>query len=45
MNEFQERLQDLMNENNLSRILVSILYFVLGVILIAATKELIKTFN
>ena len=33
------------NENNLSRILVSILYFVLGVILIAATKELIKTFN
>ena len=33
------------NETNLSGILVSLLYFVLGVVLIAATDELIKTFN
>ena len=32
-------------ENNLSIILTNILYFILGVILIAATKELIQTFN
>ena len=32
-------------ESNLSVVLVSILYFILGVVLIAATDELIKTFN
>lgn len=32
-------------ETNLSRILVSLLYFVLGVVLIAATDEVITTFN
>lgn len=32
-------------ESNLNGILVSILYFILGVVLIAATDELIKTFN
>ena len=32
-------------ENNLSIILTNILYFILGVVLIAATKELIQTFN
>ena len=32
-------------ENNLSIILTNILYFILGLVLIAATKELIQTFN
>ena len=32
-------------EKDLSNILVCALYFILGVILIAATNELIKTFN
>ena len=32
-------------ETNLNGILISILYFILGVVLIAATDELIKTFN
>lgn len=32
-------------ETNLSRVLVCALYFILGVVLIAATNELIKTFN
>ena len=32
-------------ENKLSNILVCVLYFILGAILIAATQELIKTFN
>ena len=32
-------------ESNLNGILISILYFILGVVLIAATDELIKTFN
>ncbi len=34
-----------MKEKNLSNILISILYFVLGVIFIAATDELLTTFN
>ena len=32
-------------ETNLSRVLVCALYFILGIVLIAATNELIKTFN
>lgn len=32
-------------ENKISNILIGILYFILGVVLIAATNELIKTFN
>ena len=32
-------------ENGLSTILISLLYFVLGVIFIAATDELLTTFN
>lgn len=32
-------------ESNLNSILISTLYFILGVVLIAATNELIKTFN
>jgi len=32
-------------EKNLNEILISILYFILGIVLIAATDELIKTFN
>lgn len=35
----------LSKNRDLSEILVSILYFVLGVVLIAATHELLKTFN
>ena len=33
------------NEGNLNSILIGILYFVLGVVFIAATSELLKTFN
>ena len=33
------------NENVLSGILVGLLYFVLGIVFLAATEELIKTFN
>ena len=32
-------------ENKISNVLIGILYFILGVVLIAATNELIKTFN
>ena len=32
-------------ETNLSMVLVPVLYFILGVVFIAATEELIKTFN
>ena len=32
-------------ETNLSMALVPVLYFILGVVFIAATEELIKTFN
>ena len=32
-------------ETNLSRVIVCALYFILGIVLIAATNELIKTFN
>ena len=32
-------------EDGFSRILVTILYFILGIVFIAATEELIKTFN
>ena len=32
-------------ETNLSRVLVCALYFILGIVIIAATNELIKTFN
>ena len=33
------------NESGLSGILVGLLYFVLGIVFLAATEELIKTFN
>ena len=33
------------NDNVLSGILVGILYFILGIVFLAATEELIKTFN
>lgn len=33
------------NENVLSDILIGLLYFVLGIVFLAATEELIKTFN
>ena len=32
-------------ESNLSEILVSVLYLILGIVLIAATEELLRTFN
>ena len=33
------------NDNVLSGILIGLLYFVLGIVFLAATEELIKTFN
>ena len=33
------------NDNVLSSILIGLLYFVLGIVFLAATEELIKTFN
>lgn len=38
-------MMNMKNENGLSGILIGLLYFVLGIVFLAATEELIKTFN
>ena len=42
---FEKLGMDLKKEFNLSTVLMGILYLILGVVFIAATEELLKTFN